>query len=158
MSIHFPKQKIVQDTLGKLLGRDVELKRVPPDLGGAFVVAAYANDRNALVAVVATDLSFACGSGAALCLMPAGPAREAIDAGAMDEDLKEPVHEVLNIMAQLFNSAKTAHVRLVRVFHKADGRPPPAVLNMLLEGKKTLSLEATIKGYPGGRILLRTAG
>lgn len=158
MSIHFPLQKTIQDTLGMLLGREVVVKKVPVDLADMATVAAYADDRDALVAVVAADLGFACGAGASLCLMPGGAAEDSVASGAVQEELKEPVHEVLNIMAQLFNSAKTAHVRLVKVFHREDGPPAPAVVHLLREGGKSLCLDVSIKGYPGGRLLLRTAG
>jgi len=150
---HLPATKEIKDLLCGLLGRDVELTPTSP-LGPAPLarsVAVYVDDRGSIRAVAVCDLAFSARAGAALALIPAPVAEEAIEGNRLDETLTDNLRELLNVVSAAFNVPNAAHVRLHEL-HPA-GMPVPSDIQgrMLTLGRRE-DLEVTIAGYGEGRL------
>jgi hypothetical protein len=152
-----PVQEDLRDLLTELLGREVSAVRsdqpVDPSQGA---IADYVTDEGAVAAIVVCDLAFACRAGAAITLVPAPAAEEALAEGALTPTLVENLREILNVTARLLNSAQTPHVRLREV--RAPGSQPPAeVLRLAAQPADRRSFEVEIQGYGPGRLTVAVA-
>jgi hypothetical protein len=78
---------------------------------------------------------------------------EAMRKGELPENLVENVQEIANIMAQLFNSPKTPHLRLNTV-HQMPGELPPAVTRLWDAPEFRRDFAIAIEGYGNGRMAL----
>ncbi len=94
-----------------LLGKEVTITpgvAVDPSL---MRLDNYVGDDNTVHYVVGASKEFAAYSGAALAMLPAGRAQDAIKSG--DDDMLEMAyHEVLNVLSRAINDMGGAHVRL----------------------------------------------
>ena len=115
-----PHLKAVRDLLSDLTGRDIEVKSGadPVGVGGALgsMVGLYVDDLLRSAAVICFDLPLAAYSGAALGLVPVAGAEAAIEDGDLPKNLFENCHEVLDIMASLFNLPDAPHLRLYATY------------------------------------------
>src|SRR5512139_998524 len=87
-----PPLKAVRDLLADLLGREVAVEPGIPLEAAAHASAAYAvyvDERLQVVALVVIDLPLAASIGAAIGLIPAPRAEEAVAAGQLGPDLRE---------------------------------------------------------------------
>lgn len=148
-----PKDEEVSELLTGLLGRDVHAAwspgsyQLPPE----GRIACYRTDDDELAAVAVADPAFACRSGAALVLIPAGSADESVEADAIPSTLEENFHEVVNIMASLLNADGSAHVRLAEVLTLRDPRPDEVAAAVESPTKRRV-FHATIDGYGRGTV------
>ncbi|MFC6852429.1 hypothetical protein [Aquipuribacter hungaricus] len=102
-------------------------------------------------AVIAFDLPLAAYSGAALGLVPAAAAQDAIEAGELPASLNENCYEVLNIMASLFNLPKAPHLKLYATFSGSEPlRPDVRELAVRTAPRDDISIE--IARYGAGRM------
>ena len=149
---HLPSTKEIKDLLDGLLGREVQLtptSLLTPSASSPRSVAVYVDDRLAVRAVAACDLAFSAHAGAALALIPAPTAEEAIEANRLDDSLTENLNELLNVVASLFNVPHAAHVRLHEL-HPAGPPLPPHVQSRMLTLGRREDLEVSIAGYGSG--------
>lgn len=147
-----PPPASLANLLRDLFGRAVTAKKAAgPFPAGPRVVGAYTRDDGTLSAVCALDLQLSAHLGAALTMLPAGVAEEAIKAGALSPALLESVHEVLNVASRWFNQPKAPRVVLKEVHVAAL---PPPVEALVQKPPKTTDVELTIQGYKGGRLAL----
>jgi hypothetical protein len=112
---HLPAPKEVRDLLGDLLDRQVDLRPGPPfGVSPSYPasVSTFIDDSVIVRAVVAFDLPLTAHVGAALALVPAAQAVEAVGEGRVTGPIAESVREVFNIFASLFNTPGAAHLRL----------------------------------------------
>jgi hypothetical protein len=116
-------------------------------------VATYVDDSLQLRSLVLTDLPLSAYAGAALGLMPAAGAQEAIDAAVLPEALADNLYEVLNISASLFNVDGAAHLRLYQVHHIGTPLPPEILARTLTLGRRE-DLRIEVGGYGEGRFSL----
>jgi len=106
-----------------------------------------------------SDLGFSVRAGAAIGLVPPASAEAAIEAGDMNDVLRENFYEVMNIAASLFNVGEDhVHVKLAQMHHAAAGGMDPQhrVMTFTLGRRDDYSVE--INGYGHGLlsiILLR---
>jgi len=150
-----PNDEQVGELLAGLLGREVTAVWVPGSWQPPPVVrvASYRTDAGELAAVAVADAAFACRAGAALVLVPAGGADEAVDAGEIPPQLDENFHEVVNVMASLLNEDGGAHVRLTAV--EPLGRSVPAeVAAVVADPSKRRVFHVTVDGYGRGTVAL----
>jgi hypothetical protein len=113
----------------------------------------YVDNMLRLTALVILDLDLAARVGAAIGLVPSRGAEEAINAGALPDNLLENASEVLNITASLFNAEGAPHVKLDVVY--APGEPVPAdVAQWVLAYVRRTDLDVDIAGYGPGRFSL----
>jgi hypothetical protein len=147
-----PSPKAVRDVLFELLGRDVEVRPgdpVVPTLRRSACVAVYVDDATKLQAVASFDLPLTAYAGAALGLVPAAGAQQAVDEGDVPASLVENVGEVLNIMASLFNTPDAPHLRMHTT--TAPGTQPPADVVVLTRALgRRLDLEVEVADYGTG--------
>jgi hypothetical protein len=149
-----PPAELVGRLIAGLVGRSVTVDKVPPpnlDLTQPMTVAAYIRDTGMLSVVAVSDLALTAQLGAALAMMPAGVANEAIEKGALPDDLVENHREIVNVAARLFNRANLPHVKLRDV----DVTPttlPGDVSSLLNRYTERLAMEIETEGYGTGRM------
>ena len=120
-------------------------------MGGVFV-----DSQDKLIGGLLADLPLVSHAGAALSLIPADAARDAIKARELDEIMRDNFAELMNMCSGLFNLARTHRVRL-----SATSFAPAALASELaaLAAKPTkrLDLEVDVEGYGKGRMILLLA-
>jgi len=151
-----PSPTLVGKLIAGLVGRQVIVDKVPPpalDLTKPATVAAYVRDSGLIGAVAVCDLSLTAHLGAALALVPARAAREAVDAGDLPDDLVENHREIVNVAARVFNRPNLPHVRL-RDVDVTPSTPPGDVNGLLARFSERLAMEIEIEGYGTGTMWL----
>lgn len=147
-----PTAKAVRDVLADLLGREVEVRPgdpVVPTLRRPACVAVYVDDSTTLAAVASFDLPLTAYAGAALGLVPAATAEQAVTDSDVPVSVVENVGEILNIMASLFNTTDAPHLRLHAT--TAPGTQPPADVVVLTRALgRRLDLEVDVQDYGTG--------
>lgn len=149
-----PNALEVRELLTDLLGRDVEVAPADPFTGDAAMgstFAVYVDDADTTRVVAVMDFALSAWSGAAVGLMPAGGASDAIDERELSPMLKENLFEVLNVMAALLNGAGRPHTRLLTVHHVDSWPHSQVVLDAGTTGRR-LDLTVTIPLYGKGRL------
>ncbi len=147
-----PEPEDVRELLVALLAREVLVDLgASAELheGSAAAVGVYVTDREHVASLVLVDGPLACRAGAALSMLPAAVADESIGEGGVPANLLDNTGEVLNVLARLLNSERTAHVRLRAV------RPLPADLGheaaaLLASPADRRSFTVDIDGYGPG--------
>lgn len=151
--IPIPVRASVRDLLTDLLQRPVtvQIAAEPQSLSaGQFTLAAsYAVDDGTPTAIAVFDLPLVIGAGSAFLQTSPGAAAASVETGALDDDIREAFHEVVNVMAKLLNSAVTPHVRLGGM-HALPGDVPVGVAAVALEPAARADYRVLIEGYPGG--------
>jgi hypothetical protein len=149
----------VRHLLEDLLGREVTVTQGEPlcvkDLATA-VVAIFVDHGQQLVAVIGLDLGLAAHAGAALGLLPAGAAEDAVDARQLPAGLAENVGELCNVLTSLLNREGAPHVKLYQVVYPGTRLPNDAQANLLALGRR-LDLMVEISRYGKGRFALSLA-
>jgi hypothetical protein len=149
-----PDPHAVRVLMEDLLGRDVTVSLSKPVVAADLprtAIAVYA-DGPRITAVAALELPLAAYAGAALGLMPAGGAQDAIDEGTLPSTLADNVHELCNVLCGLLNrTAGEVHHKLVEVHLPGDPLPPDAAARTLALGQR-LDLTVEIARYGGGRL------
>jgi hypothetical protein len=96
--------------MGALLGLGSAASKVTPtkiEPDGSHIIGTYADDLGRVSGLVIGDLAFAASSGAALAMMPATAARDAVKDGEPRRDLLENYREVCNVTTSMLNSRDT---------------------------------------------------
>jgi hypothetical protein len=149
-----PHPKDVRDMLEGVLGRDVDVapgEPVVPTAAAWAGIGAYVEDNLTLSAAVAADLALTAYAGAALGLVPAASAAQAISDYIVSDAIWENFAEVLSIGSTLLNHDGAPHVRLYASY--PPGELPPADISGLLHGLgRRLDLKVTIAGYGSGML------
>ena len=151
-----PAPKALRDLLLDLLGRDVDLTPADhwaPTPGDPGAVAVYVDDRTTMRALIACDLELSAVLGSAIALIPAHTAKAAVEDRHLNDAMLDNLHEVLNILAALFNLPDRPHLKLHRMHE--PGEFPPADVSAVLRsfaGREDLRIQ--VGGYGGGRIAL----
>jgi hypothetical protein len=143
----------VRDLLATLLGREMFVGPAPPLAPGPrrpTTIGVYVDDLLRVTAVLCTDLALSARAAAALGLLPAAVAEEAIRARTLDESLRENLHEVLNVAGSLFNAAGADHLRLYAMHAAGDPTPPDPQARALTLGRR-VDLAVEVSGYGPGR-------
>jgi hypothetical protein len=143
----------MQDLLQCLLGRDVTVRKpaAPPVQVKGMITGIYEADDGTVKALVSFDLSLAAHAAAALCLVPAACAKEAIAAKKLAGSLLENITEVLNVCAGLLNDQATVHLALRGVCEENS-------LPAKVDRGKAVNLgdfDVVVPGYGGGRLSVR---
>lgn len=154
-----PGSLAVRNLFEDLLGRDVTVAPGTPferaDLARA-VVAVYVDPAQQIAGVIGLDLSLAANAGAALGLLPAGAAQDALDEKSLTPMLVENVRELFNILTSLLNREGMPHVKLHQVVAPGQDLPSDAAAHLLALGRR-LDLTMEVSRYGGGRFALTMA-
>jgi hypothetical protein len=150
-AIILPEPDEIAVLLRDLVGKAMTSKKcaAAPPIRGAWMVASYATNDGEIAGVVAVDMTLAAHVSAALALIPGGVADESARSGKLAENLKENLHEVLNICSRFFNSEGLPRVVL------AELKPlpaPPKAAAIIAKPKSSLHVDVTIAGYKGGKM------
>ena len=149
-----PSPTLVGKLIAGLVGRQVVVDKVPPpalDLTRPNTVAAYVRDGGLIGAVAVCDLSLSAHLGAALALVPARVAKEAVDAGTLPGDLVENHREIVNVAARVFNRPNLPHVKL-RDVDVTPSTLPGDVNGLLTKFDERLAMEIGTEGYGVGKM------
>jgi translation elongation factor EF-Ts len=150
-----PIQEAVAEFVGALIGMGVAAGKVtPPTLepDGSHVIATYVDDLGRTAAVITADLPFAAATGAALAMIPAAAAAEAVKDGRLSETLLENYREVANMTTSLLNTPHTPHLKLVDVWPSDHPDLPAEVWEILAAPTKRREYAVTIDGYGSGHL------
>jgi hypothetical protein len=149
----------VRNLLEDLLGRDVTVTPGEPlvvkDLSTA-VVAIFVDHAQQIVAVIGMDLVLAANAGAALGLLPAGAAEDAVEVKSLPASIAENVGELCNVLTTLLNREGAPHVKLYQVIYPGTTLPNDAQAHLLALGRR-LDLTIEINRYGKGRFSLSLA-
>jgi hypothetical protein len=145
----------VRDLLEGMLGRDVEMETgadaVVPDKFPGAVTGVYIDDDMKLRALIIIDQPLATCLGAAIALVPARTAADAIESGFLPPALFDNAAEILNVMASLFNMDGSPHLRLYATY--APGETLPAdVAKWVPAYVRRNNFSAAVSGYGRGLI------
>lgn len=147
MSVRMPETAGLIPLLTSLLGKSITFVSgveplVPSDVEDHLML--FVSDDDAPLMLAGADKAFAYYSGAALGMVPPGPAKEAINSSEKDEDLLENYFEVMNIVTRVVNDQGGDHVRLIP--------QSSVVLGELPEIVKGAGLDITVEGYGTGKL------
>lgn len=150
-----PARASYRDLLRDLLGRTVEVRpgsgqRLRP--GTPSYLATYRYDEGEVAALTVADLPLATAVAAAIALLPPVESRTAVEeAGALDEEMLEFLHEVVNVGARLLNSPRTPHVTLSELL-PVPGDVPPDVAAVATTPRARSDWTVRIEGYGEGAV------
>jgi hypothetical protein len=154
-----PGPLVVRSLFEDLLGRDVTVTAGEPltvkDLPTA-VVAVFVDRGQQLYGVLGMDLKLAANAGAALGLLPAGAAEDAIDEKQLPASIAENVGELCNVLTSLLNREGAPHVKLHQVVYPGNPLPSDVSAHLLALGRR-LDLTIEVSRYGVGRLSLSLA-
>jgi hypothetical protein len=155
-TVQLPAAKDVRDMLAGLLGKPVAVHSgapVTPAPGKPVSVAVYVDPYMAINGICVMDLGASAYTGAALALLPPRGARDAVEEdGELTSLLAEALHEVVNVLAALFNTPGAPHSKLHQLY--APGEDLPGDVQGMLANVNRVDLGIEVPGYGTGAISL----
>jgi hypothetical protein len=109
-----------------MVGADVKVaieKQPEIDHDAPSILAEFVSDEETVGALCLVDHRAAISLGSALVGVAPEAAQQAIEGYKLDDEAIENVREVVNVLAQLFNSDFTPHVRF-KELHRQPGKLP----------------------------------
>lgn len=153
--IHMPDVKQLAAQLGTLVGRTCRISEsaAPHRFEANAHTARYCTRDDRLGAICQVDLSLAAFLGAALALVPAGGAEEAVKEGELGHNLRDAYSEIANIMAALLCDDGAPHMRWVGIHTALDdlGDDAKAIVDSPCE---RIDVVVEVEGYGAGRLSL----
>lgn len=154
--VELPAAKDVRDILSGLVGKDVTVSTgapVTPTPDKPVSVAVYVDPQMAINALCVMDLAASAYTGSALALLPPGGAQDAVEEdGELSGMMVEALHEVVNVVSALFNTAGAPHSKLHKLY--APGDELPGDIAGMLANFNRLDLVVDIPGYGKGALSL----
>lgn len=154
-----PGAHTVRNLFEDLLGRDVTVTPGSPltadDLATA-VIAVFVDSSQQLYGVIGMELPLAANAGAALGLLPAGAAEDAVDDKKLNPSMAENVGELCNVLTSLLNREGAPHVKLRQVIYPGDAVPNDARAHLLALGRR-LDIVVEVARYGKGKLSLSLA-
>ncbi|PZR54157.1 hypothetical protein DNL40_04265 [Xylanimonas oleitrophica] len=149
-----PNAQELRELAEGLLGREVDVltggSMVDPAAEGGALVGTYVDRGMRLQALVLFDLPLAAHMGAAIGLIPAGASEDAAEGGFLPHNLAENAAEVLNVVASLFNTETSPHLRLDTVYLPGEALPND-VQPWVMSYVRRMDLDVSVAGYGKGR-------
>jgi len=153
-TVPLPAAKDVKDMLSGLVGKEVAVSPgapVTPEPNKPVSVAVYVDPHMAINALCVMDLAASAYTGGALALMPPGGCQDAVDEdGELTALLVEALHEVVNVLSALFNTAGAPHSKLHKLY--AAGETLPGDIEGMLANFNRVDLAIEVPGYGKGAI------
>jgi hypothetical protein len=158
MVAHYPVpiQEDIRDLLGTLLGKAVEVGKVSKlefEEGDAGVIAEFVTDAGSTDALCLVDAAFAVRASGALIMIPVPAVEQKVARHQIEDDDVEVLHEVVNVLSKLLNSASTPHLKLEGM-HRVPGELPEGVNALLAKPEFRRDFAVFIEGYGEGRFSL----
>jgi hypothetical protein len=155
-TVLLPAAKDVRDMLASLVGRNVTVSPgapVTPAPDRPVAVAVYVAPDMSVNALCLMDLGASAYTGGALALLPPGGCQDAVEEdGELSTMLVEALHEVVNVLAALFNTPGAPHSKLHKLY--APGEDVPGDLAGMLAGFNRIDLDVDVQGYGKGALSL----
>ncbi len=155
-TVLLPAAKDVRDMLSGLVGKEVAVSPgapVTPEPNRPVTVAIYTAPDMSVNALCVMDLGASAYTAAALALLPAGGAQDAVEEDKeLSPLLLEALHEVVNVLSALFNTPGAPHSKLNTLV--ADGEEVPGDIVGMLAGFNRLDLALEVPGYGKGALSL----
>lgn len=156
MAAELPQPAAVGGTLSDLLGRTAGIKRLTSALQPGpripVSIASYRTGDDKEVYLWVCELSLAASLGAALSMIPSGIAQEHVRKGRLDENLRENLHEVMNVGASMLSGGGTRVV--LHGLHLPPDPIPAELAPFVARPAARLDLEVAIPGYEPGKMAL----
>jgi hypothetical protein len=149
-----PRPEALQDVLGAMVGAEVKVtidKQPAIDEDAPAILAEFVSDQDTVGALCLVDHRAAISLGGALVGVPPEAVQQAIDGYKLDDDAIDNVREVVNVMAQLFNSDFTPHVRF-RELHRQPGKLPDGAQELRKKPLAARHFKVSIDGYADGNV------
>ena len=161
MPTHYPvpKPEALQGVLGAMVGTDVKVvidKQPDIDTDAPAILAEFVSDQEAVGALCLVDHRAAISLGGALVGVPPEAVQQAIDGYKLDDEAVENVREVVNVIAQLFNSEFTPHVRF-RELHRQPGKLPDEANALRRKPLAARHFKVSIDNYTDGTLTFMLA-
>ena len=118
-SQHIFAADAVGQFLQDLFGFDVQAADAPHEIESFGVSASYVNSEGKVMGHLVCDLEAAAKLGAALTQIPPGGVEDAIKSGALPDNLKENLHEVLNIAVNIMPVPPNQRLTLGEISYEA---------------------------------------
>jgi hypothetical protein len=154
--VELPAAKDVRDMLSGLVGKHVEVSPggpVTPAENRPVAVAVYVDPQMAVNALCLMDLGAAAYTGGSLALLPPGGCQDAVEEdGELSGMLVEALHEVVNVVAALFNTPGAPHSKLHKLYAPGDDLPGDIV--GMLAAFNRIDLVVDVQGYGKGSLSL----
>jgi len=155
-TVELPAAKDVRDLLSGLVGKPVVVSPgapVTPAENRPVAVAVYVNPQMAVNALCLMDLGAAAYTGGSLALLPPGGCQDAVEEdGELSGMLLEALHEVVNVLAALFNTPGAPHSKLDKLY--APGDDLPGDVAGMLAAFNRIDLGVDVQGYGKGSLSL----
>ena len=155
-TVLLPAAKDVRDMLSGLVGKEVAVSPgapVTPEPNRPVTVAIYTAPDMSVNALCIMDLGASAYTAAALALLPAGGAQDAVEEDKeLSPLLLEALHEVVNVLSALFNTPGAPHSKLHKLY--APGEEVAGDLAGMLAGFNRIDLDLDIQGYGKGSLSL----
>ncbi len=155
-TIPLPAAKDVRDMLTGLVGKPVSVTPgapVTPAPDRPVAVAVYVDPGMNVNALCLMDLGAAAYTGSALALLPPGGAQDAVEEdGELSGMQVEALHEVVNVLAALFNAQGAPHSKLHKLY--APGEELPGDLAGMLAAFNRVDLDIEVPTYGKGALSL----
>ncbi len=156
LAVALPANKDVKDMLSGLVGKPVTVAPgapVTPTERSPVSVAVYVDPQMSVNALCVMDLALSAYTGGALALLPPGGCQDAVEEdGELTPLLVEALHEVVNVLAALFNVPGAPHSKLHRLY--APGEDLPGDVAGLLANFNRIDLALDVSGYGKGSLSL----
>jgi hypothetical protein len=149
-----PRADALEEVLQAMVGTEVRVvreKEATIDNDAPSVVAEYIGDEDSVGVLCVVDHVAALSLGSALVGVAPEAAQQAIGDYKLDDDAIDNVREVVNVMAQLFNSDFTPHVRFAEV-HRQPGKLPEATQALRRKPLATRHYRVSVEKYSSGRV------
>jgi hypothetical protein len=157
MRCPMPARASYRDLLRDLLGQQVTIRPGPDqelEPKRPSYLACYRFDDGEVAALVVADLNLSTAMSAAIGMMPPVETRaEVAEAGKLEGDLLEFLHEVVNVGAKLLNSPTTPHV-VLRELEAVPGEVPEDLAAIATEPDQRQDWLVTVDGYGEGLLTL----
>ena len=155
-TVLLPAAKDVREMLEGLVGRTVVVSPgapVTPAPDRPVAVAVYVAPDMSVNALCLMDLGASAYTAGGLALLPPGGCQDAVEEdGELTSLMVEALHEVVNVLAALFNTPGAPHSKLHRLY--APGEELPGDIAGMLAAFNRIDLAVEVQGYGKGAISL----
>ena len=145
-----PTPNSVVDLLEIIFGEGVVATPIDEPFGDGDYTATYIDPEDKLVAMGASDPHFVAYSSAALSMVPAAVANEAVANGEITDVMAQNFYEVMNICSKLMLTDGGPHLRLADVVD--PGKADAGSMGALESAAKRIGFSVDIPGYGVGKL------
>ena len=143
-------EQILQAIIGEPVAVAIDKNdRVDPD--APALLGEFVSDEDTVGALCLVDHTAALTLGGVLAGVPTDATLQAIEGYKLDDSAIENVREVVNVLAQLFNSDFTPHLRF-RELHRQPGKLPEAMTEFRRKPMAKRNFKVTVEKYATGHV------